>query len=155
MEITRTQLPALRLATVLHQGPLYQIGVAFERLRTLAERTGLRAYPGALLVAVYDEDPEGKPVEALRSRAGIRIPDGIRMPEGLVEHHVPAGVYACYTHRGGYERLGEVWSRYIKEALPASGHVVAEGPVLEIYRSDMRTTPKAELLTDLLVPIQV
>lgn len=154
MEITQQKLPTLRLATVLHQGPFNQIGAAFEQLGALAGRAGLFAHPGAMMIATYDDDPEGKPADELRSRAGISIPEGIPMPEGLEEQRVPGGVYACYTHRGGYELLGDVWSRFMGEALPASGHVVAEGPALEIYRSDMRTTPKAEWQTDLLVPVK-
>ncbi len=50
--------------------------------------------------------------------------------------------------------LSDVWSRFMGEALPASGYVVADGPGLEIYRSDMRTTPREELRTDLLVRVR-
>jgi DNA gyrase inhibitor GyrI len=46
-----------------------------------------------------------------------------------------------------------VWSRFLGEALPASGLLLKDGPALEIYRSDMRTTPEAELRTDLLVRV--
>jgi DNA gyrase inhibitor GyrI len=40
------------------------------------------------------------------------------------------------------------------EALPASGHLVAEGPALGIDRSDMSTTPKEQLRADLLVRVR-
>ena len=154
MDVHLEHLPPLRLATVLHTGPFNQIGAAFERLGAIAGRAGLYAHPGAMMVATYDDDPEGKPAEELRSRAGISIPDGIPMPDGLEEQRIPGGAYACHTHMGGYETLGDVWSRFMGEALPASGHVVTEGPALEIYRTDMRSTPKAEWRTDLLVPVR-
>jgi AraC family transcriptional regulator len=154
MEITLQQLPAMRLATVLHLGPFNQIGAAFERLGGLAGRAGLYAYPGAMMVATYDDDPEGKPADELRSRAGISVPDDLPLPDGLEEQRISGGPYACYTHIGGYELLGDVWSRFMGEALPSRGYVVGPGPALEIYRSDMRTTPKADWRTDLLVPIQ-
>lgn len=40
------------------------------------------------------------------------------------------------------------------EALPARGHLVADGPVIAIYRSDVRTTPEEQLRTDLPVPLR-
>ena len=52
MEITQQQLPTLRLATVLHQGPFNQIGAAFEQLGALAGRAGLVAHPGAMMIAL-------------------------------------------------------------------------------------------------------
>lgn len=155
MEITLQQLPDLRLATVLHIGPFNQIGRAFEQLGALAGRAGLYAHPGAMMIATYDDDPEGRSVDELRSRAGISIPEGVPMPDGLEEQRIAGGTYACHTHIGGYENLGDVWSRFMGEALPASGHVVGAGPALEIYRTDMRTTPQAEWRTDLLVPVRV
>lgn len=153
MDITLQQLPALRLATVLHLGPFNQIGAAFEKLGAVAGRAGLYAHPGAMMVATYDDDPEGKTAEELRSRAGISVPEGVPMPNGLEEQRIAGGAYACHTHIGGYELLGDVWSRFMGEALPASGYVIAPGPALEIYRSDMRTTPKTEWRTDILVPV--
>lgn len=154
MEITRQQLPAMRLATVLHIGPFNQIGAAFDTLGAVAGRAGLFMHPGALMVATYDEDPEGKPAEELRSRAGISLPEGVPIPDGLEEQRIAGGDYACYTHVGGFELLGDVWSRFMGEALPASGYLIADGPALEIYRTDMRTTPKAEWRTDILVPVR-
>jgi AraC family transcriptional regulator len=153
MQITLQPLPALRLATVEHVGPFNQIGAAFEKLSAIAGRAGLFAHPGAMMIATYDDDPEGKPAEELRSRACISIPDGIPLPAGLEEQRIPAATYACYTHIGGYDVLGDVWSRFMGEALPASGHMLADGPALEIYRSDMRTTPMAEWRTDLMAPV--
>lgn len=154
MQIEIEQLPALRLATITHVGPYNQIGKAFEQLGAIAGRAGLFAHPGAMMIATYDDDPEATPVEELRSRAGISIPDGVPMPAGLEEQRLPAGAYARYTHIGPFEMLGDVWSRFMGEALPASGHEFADGPALEIYRSDMRTTPKEQLRTDLLVPVR-
>ena len=154
MQIDIETLPALRLATVAHVGPYDQIGTAFEKLGAIAGRAGLFANPDAMMIATYDQDPDGIPVEELRSRAGITIPEQSALPDGTEEQRIAAGRYARYAHIGGFENLGDVWSRFMGEALPASGHLVAHGPAIEIYRSDMRTTPKDELRTDLMVPVQ-
>ena len=154
MQIELEQLPRLRLAAITHVGPYNQIGQAFEKLGAIAGRAGLFAHPGAMMLATYDDDPDGKPAEELRSHAGISIPENVPLPDGVEEHYIAGGTYARYSHIGPYEALGDVWSRFMGEALPASGHMIADGPALEIYRSDMRTTPKEKLRTDLLVPVR-
>lgn len=154
VDIHLDTLPPLRLATVEHRGPFNQIGAAFERLSAIAGAAGLFAQPTVMMLATYDEDPEGKPAEELRSRAGITIADGMPMPEGLEEQQISGGRYACHTHIGSFRGLGDAWQRFMGDALPSSGYVVRPGAALEIYRSDMRTTPEAEYRTDLLVPIE-
>lgn len=153
MQIELDTLPPLRLAAILHIGPYNQIGKAFEQLGAIAGRAGLFAHPGAMMLATYDDDPDGKPAEELRSHAAISIPDHMPLPEGTVEHRLQGGTYARYSHIGPYEMLGDVWSRFMGEALPASGHTLADAPALEVYRSDMRTTPKEQLRTDLMVRV--
>jgi AraC family transcriptional regulator len=154
MQVDREALPALRLGTVTHIGPFNQIGAAFERLGAIAGRAGLFAHPGAMMIATYAEDPDGKPAEELRSHAGITIPEGVPLPEGLDEQRVPAGAFARHIHIGPYDTLGDVWTRFMGEAIPANGFVLRPGLSLEIYRSDMRTTPPAQWRTDLLVPVE-
>lgn len=154
MQVDIEQLPALRLATVPHIGPYNQIGAAFERLGDIAGRAGLFANPGAMMIAAYQHDPDATPVDELRSDAGISMPDDAQIPAGLEELRIDGGRYAKYTHVGRFDLLGDVWSRFMGEAIPASGLRVADGPALEIYRSDMRTTPPDQMRTDLLVPLE-
>jgi AraC family transcriptional regulator len=154
MQIAIETLPALRVATVVHVGPYSQIGSAFAKLAPIAGQAGLFANPGAMMIATYDQDPARIPAEELRSRAGITIPEDAPLPEGTEEQRIAGGTYARHTHIGGFENLGDVWSRFTSEALPVTGRPIADGPAIEIYRSDMRTTPKEELRTDLLVPLR-
>ena len=154
MQVDIEHLPDLRLATVTHVGPYNQIGKAFEKLGMIAGPRGLFAIPGALMIGAYHSDPDAVPLEELRSAAGISIAADTPMPPGLEEMHLTGGSYARCTHIGPFDLLGDAWQRFMGEALPASGHVVTDGPALEIYRSDMRSTPMVELRTDLLVPVR-
>ena len=153
MQVDILELPARRLAAVRHTGAYNQVGKAFERLGAIAGPAGLFAHPGAAMFAAFHDDPEDTPVDALRSDACISIPDDVPLPAGTAELRLPAGRYARYTHIGPFEGLGDAWSRVMGEWLPASGQRAAEGPALEHYLSDMRTTPREELRTDLLVPL--
>jgi AraC family transcriptional regulator len=154
MPLAIEQFPATRLATVRHRGPYNQIGAAFGRLSAIAGPAGLFAQPDALVVAIYHDDPESKAIEELQSDAAVSIGDGVPMPDGLHESTIPAGRYACWTHIGPFEGLGDAWTRFMGQAIPAESLRVAPGPAFEVYRSDMRTTPKEQLRTDLYVPIE-
>jgi AraC family transcriptional regulator len=153
MQVEIEQLPELRLGTVHHVGPFSEIGQAFAKLGDIAGKAGLFANPDAAMVATYHGDPRSTPAEELESDAGVVLPADAPVPDGLEETHVPAGRYARYTHIGPFEGLPDAWMRLTDEWLPASGHHAGNGPALEIYRSDMRTTPREELRTDLYVPL--
>ena len=154
MHVEIEVLPAMRLASIRHVGPYNQIGKSFEKLGAIAGPAGLFGHPGAAMVASYLDDAEATPPDALRSDAGVVVPDDVALPAGLTEVRIPAGRYARYTHIGPFEGLGDAWTRLVGEWLPASGQHVAPGPALEIYRSDMRTTPREDLRTDIYVPLE-
>ncbi len=151
MQVELRQLPAIRLATIAHTGPYNQIGAAFARLSEIAGRAGLFAHPGAMMIAAYHDDPEATPPAELRSEAAISVPDGVPLPPELGEMRLDAGTYACTKHVGPFSGLGDAWSRFMGEALPALQVKIADGPAYEIYKSDMRTTPPEALRTELLV----
>jgi AraC family transcriptional regulator len=154
MQVHIDQLPALRLAAITHIGPYNQIGSAFERLGGIAFAAGLFAHPEAMMIAAYHDDPEAVAPEALRSVAGITVPEGVALPPGLEEIRLAAGDYARHSFIGPYSALPDVWPRFMAEAVPTTGRMLADGPALEIYRNDMRTTPPDKLHTDLLAPLQ-
>jgi AraC family transcriptional regulator len=154
MKVELEQLPALRLGVVPHFGAYNQINKAFETLGAVAGGAGLFAHAGATMVGIYHDDPEATPMNELRSDAGITVPEGVPMPAGLEERRISGGPYARYTHIGPYESLGDVWTRFMGEGLPASGFELIDGPSLEIYRNDPTHTPPDQLHTDLLVPMR-
>ena len=153
MHVTIDQMPALRIACVRHVGPYNRISDAFARLGQIAGRAGLYAHPGAMMLGIYHDDPESVAPEQLRSDAGITIPEGVPLPEGLAEARIAAGAYAHTTHVGPYDGLGDAWSRLMGEWLPASGRRVGAGEAFEVYPNSQMNTPTAELRTELYLPL--
>jgi AraC family transcriptional regulator len=153
MDVEIKQMPALRVAAVRHAGPYSQIGKAFERLGAIAGPAGLFQQPGAVMIAIYHDDPDTTPQDQLRSDAGIVVPEHVRLPEGLVEQRIPEGRYARTEHVGPYEELADAWARFKGEALPAGGHRIGARPSYEIYRNDPMKVPKQELRTDIYIPV--
>lgn len=144
--------PERRVAALRHVGAYHRIGETFGRLGGIAGPAGLFG-PDTTMLAIYHDDPETTPEAELRSDAGLTIAEGRSLPDGLAEHRIPAGRYACATHVGAYEGLADAWSQFMGRWLPQSGHRVREGVCFEIYRNDPTRTPKEELITEMYVPL--
>ncbi|HEX7665488.1 MAG TPA: AraC family transcriptional regulator [Polyangiaceae bacterium] len=153
MNVDIETLPAMRVGVVHHTGPYGRISEAFARLGEIAGVNGLFAHPGAKMLGVYHDDPESTPANELRSDAGIVVPDDVELPAGLDEVRLPAGRYAKTIHRGPYTGLGDAWSSFMGSWLPASGHRIGEGTPFEVYASPQATTPPADLVTELYLPL--
>jgi AraC family transcriptional regulator len=152
MDVEIKEMQELRVATMPHVGPYNRISEAFARLGEIAGVAGLFG-PEAAMIAIYHDDPETTPASELRSDAAIVISPHARVPDGLGERRLPEGRYACTTHVGPYEQLGDVWGRFMGEWLPASGHRMRDGESYEIYRNTPVDTPKEKLVTELYLPL--
>jgi AraC family transcriptional regulator len=105
------------------------------------------------MLAIYHDDPETTPPSELQSDAAIVVPPQAKLPQGLGERELPAGRYACTTHVGPYEQLGDVWARLMGEWLPRSGQRMRDGVSYEIYRNTPADVPKENLVTELYIPL--
>lgn len=152
MKVTLETMPELRVAAVHHVGPYHRISEAFARLDSLVRPAGL-CEVGALMLAVYHDDPESTPPDQLQSDAGVTVDENAKLPAGMTEVRLPAGRYAKTTHVGPYEKLGDTWTRFMGEWLPKSGHRVGPSSSYEVYRNTPMDTKPEDLRTDLYLPI--
>jgi AraC family transcriptional regulator len=152
MHVEIKQAPSRRLATVRHVGPYNRISEAFQRLGEIAGAAGLFG-PGTEMLALYHDDPEAVAPEALRSDAGITVPEDLALPQGLAEQRIEGGTYACTVHHGSYEGLPDAWARLMGEWLPASGHRVGPGASYEHYINNATDTPTEKLQTEICIPV--
>ncbi|HEY3665725.1 MAG TPA: GyrI-like domain-containing protein [Polyangiaceae bacterium] len=152
MNVEIKRMPELRVATVRHVGPYSRISEAFGRLGDIAGRAGLfNSRP--TMIAIYHDDPESKPDNELRSDAAVVVTDKVTVPEGMGEQRLPAGRYACTLHVGPYEQLGDAWARFMGQWLPQSGERCKDADSFEIYLNNPTDVPKAELRTELYIPL--
>jgi AraC family transcriptional regulator len=154
MDVTIKQFPELRVGAIRHIGPYNQISIAFGQLGQIAGSAGLFAHAGAAMVALFHDVPENTPQDQLRSDAAIVVPEQVALPAGLAEQRIPSGEYASTVHVGPYEQLGDTWSRLMGEWLPASGRRMTDGVSYEVYLNDPSRTPKAELRTEIRLPLE-
>jgi AraC family transcriptional regulator len=145
--------PSRRLLALAHQGDYDSIGTTFERLVGLAAERGLVG-PETISLGIYYDDADTTPAGQLRSHACITVPDSLReAPEGCELLTLEGGDFAVGVHRGPYSALKGSYGWLFGQWLPASGREAANAPCHEVYVSDARTTPEAELETHICVPL--
>ena len=135
-----------RLAVAEHRGSYMGIGRAFARV---VDRMGLRKP----MVAIYEDDPDAVPEAALRAAAGVVVGPEAEVPEDLETRVVPAGRYAVMRYTGPYSSMHAAYLWLYGQWLPTSGHEPRNHPVVEEYLTDPATTPPAQAVTDILLPL--
>lgn len=138
--------PERRLAVAEHRGSYMGIGRAFARV---VDRMGLRKP----MVAIYEDDPDAVPEAALRAVAGAVVGPEAEVPEDLETRVVPAGRYAVMRYTGPYSSMHAAYLWLYGQWLPTSGHEPRNHPVVEEYLTDPATTPPAQAVTDILLPL--
>ena len=139
--------PERRLAVAEHRGSYMGIGRAFARV---VDRMGLRKP----MVAIYEDDPDAVPEAALRAVAGVVVGPEAEVPEDLETRVVPAGRYAVMRYTGPYSSMHAAYLWLYGQWLPTSGHEPRNHPVVEEYLTDPATTPPAQAVTDILLPLR-
>ena len=139
--------PERRLAVAEHRGSYMGIGRAFARV---VDRMGLRKP----MVAIYEDDPDAVPEAALRAVAGAVVGPEAEVPEDLETRVVPAGRYAVMRYTGPYSSMHAAYLWLYGQWLPASGWEPRDHPVIEEYLTDPATTPPAQAVTDILLPLR-
>lgn len=147
-DVTLRPEPARRLAALAHRGPYMEIGKTFEKLGTIVAARGLWGQAQGLL-GVYYDDPAAIAAKDLRSHAGIALPDGVAVPEGLEEIHLPAGRVAALRFRGHYSGIKAGYDYLFGPWLAQSGETPRHAPAMEIYLNTPMDTAPENLLTDI------
>jgi AraC family transcriptional regulator len=148
------RLPAIRAAFMRHVGPYADVGPTFERVLGWAAGRGLLGEPPTLAFGLSLDDPDVTAPERLRYDACVAVPASIGADGEIGIHDIPAREYAAVTFTGPYEELDDVYRWLCGVWPPHSGREVAAAPCLELYRNDPRITPAAQLVTDVLLPLE-
>jgi AraC family transcriptional regulator len=145
--------PAVRLLAKAHSGDYQSIGAIFGQLIELAAARGLVG-PDTTTIGIYYDDPETTPAEQLRSHACMTVPESlVEVPAGCELLTLDQGECAVGVHRGPYTELHRSYAWLFGQWLPSSGREAANAPCHEVYVNDARTTPEADLITHIRVPL--
>lgn len=73
---------------------------------------------------------------------------------GIGRQTLPGGSYAVHAHQGAHEGISDALSKFHRTWLPEQGQMVDHSrSFLEIYLNDPATTARADLRTEICVPL--
>jgi AraC family transcriptional regulator len=64
-------------------------------------------------------------------------------------------LYATTTHYGSFDRLAETYGWLGSQFIPSAGLTLRQSSAIEIYLNNPETTPPNQLLTDILLPVEI
>ncbi len=147
-------LAAIPLVMLRHRGPYETLSPEFDRLWAWVEANGV---PVGRTIGIYWDNPDYTAASQLRSAACVEVPPtfGLMDRGGLPLEMgtLGPGAYATVRFVGPYEELAPVWTAltyYIEHDLRRR---ISDDPAFEIYVNDASTTPPAQLITDLYMPV--
>jgi AraC family transcriptional regulator len=146
-------LPATRCASVAHKGAYMQIDRAMGRLFTALAAQKMMA-PDQAMCAVFFDDPDLVPVEALRSRACSPVAQGLPLAPPLEETILRGGLYARLRYHGPYAAMKSAYRWLLGVWLPQSGYEPDDDPLFEAYLNSPQHVAPAELRTDIHLPLK-
>jgi AraC family transcriptional regulator len=146
-------IPATRCASVAHAGAYMEIDRAMGRLFAALAAQEMMA-PDQAMRAVFFDDPDLVPVEALRSRACSPVGEGLPLAPPLEETVLREGLYARLRHRGPYAAMKGAYRWLLGVWLPQSGHEPDDDPIFEAYLNYPQHVAPAELITDIHLPLK-
>ncbi len=153
MDIEERVMPAVRAAAADHEGPPDRLGATFAILGdwAMGHVDDLTGPPRVL----YLNDPRTTPPEQRRSTVAIPVTGDVVIDEaaGVHELVLPGGRCVVGTHTGPYAQLGPAWVEFMAARQSEALEVDEARVPFEVYVSDPASTPEAELVTELCLPI--
>jgi AraC family transcriptional regulator len=146
-------LPTTRCASVAHKGAYLQIDQAMGRLFTALAAQKIMA-PDQAMRALFYDDPDLTPIEALRSRACSPVAEGLPLAPPLEETVLRGGLYARLHYRGPYADMKGAYRWLLGVWLPQSGYEPDDDPIFEAYLNNPQHVAPAELMTDIHLPLK-
>ncbi|MCV6576935.1 MAG: AraC family transcriptional regulator [Cohaesibacter sp.] len=147
-------LDPIKLACVDHQGDYMQVGKAFDKAGMWAAKHNL-LNEQTKSIGIYYDDPSAVEEEKLRSAAGFVVDQDYDDPHyGLSTRTISGGRYAVLSHKGPYAELEQAYQWFFGPWLAQSGEEAAEAPCFECYLNDPKSTPPADLMTEIHMPLK-
>lgn len=134
-----------------HDGPAQTIPHTYRRLSQKLSEHGL-AWHDVTRVGAGSGDPEQG--EGFRYFAGVILPEGSGLAEGLERYEMPGGLYASYRLMGPYALISATFQTLFGSWLPQSGFEPDDRPVIEVYLNHPTTVMEHEIATELLIPLR-
>jgi AraC family transcriptional regulator len=146
-------VPAVRVVYRRHFGSYNHPGVeaAFDELVRWARPCGLDGLER--YIGIPWDDADVTTDAKCRFDACLIVPDGFAPDRGINWQTIPAGRYAVYSCQIVHHDFDAPWTALMRDWLPHSGYLPADGPRFEVYHSDGRADPEGRWRIDVSLPV--
>lgn len=154
MQVKIENVPKMKVAFVRQVGPYNACETAWQKLcgcKAVAMTFG----PNSKFIGVCYDDPAITAPDKIRYDACVTVPESFSTTEeGIGAQELGGGKYAVTTYVGPYSGLGEIYQELYGHWAPQNGYEPTAEPSFEIYKSDPKTTPPEQLVTEIYMPIK-
>ncbi len=153
MEVEVKQVEPKHVAFMRHVGPYDQCGPTWDSLCAWAGPKGLLG-PNTVFLGICHDDPDVTPAEKIRYDACVTVGGQVEAEGQVGIQDVHGGEYAVTTYKGPYTGIFNAYNELVGQWLPRNGREPADKPCYEVYLNDPKSTPPAELLTEIYLPLK-
>ena len=155
MKVDIKHVSKTRLAMIEHRGDPKLMGNSVNKLVTWAKAQAINLKPkaGEAFAFAYD-DPKTTAPEQFRFDLGIKVPEHLKLENGVVEKYLPAGRYAVAMHRGSRDNVADTIYPLYREWLPASCEQLGDLPCVFCYHNFDHEVADTESLTEVWLLLQ-
>lgn len=153
MPVNIVQRPAVKIAYLRYVGPYgLPLGEFWRQQVTpwLAQQGLLQADR----YGISHDDPSICDPLKCRYDAAVAVAADYQASASVLLAELPAGKYASLAFYGRSDQIGQVWDRFLRDWLPASGYFLDARPCFEYYPANARFDPETgEFECQIMLPV--
>jgi AraC family transcriptional regulator len=146
------ELPAIKLAGIMHIGKPDKINNTYERLFKWADRKGILNTAGCKVITIYHDNPRITEMSKVRQSACITIEDKIETEGDVVLIDLQKGKYAVGHFEISPVSFQKAWDSMCIWVME-NGYNFRDGDYFEVYHNDYRMHPEKKFLVDICIPV--
>lgn len=123
----------------------------WNELISFAAQNNLLTHKTKLYGIIWD-DPSITEIQNLRYDACISVEQKFKTTKFTLKR-IAGGKYLCFTYKGDYKYLGDVYDQIFREYILTKNIVLREEPLFHQHLNDMKNTSTPNLLTKIFIPI--
>ena len=153
MTVEVKDMSSIRVAYVRHFGAYDDPGTehAFQQLRQWAEPRGL--HDSTRYMGIPWDNPDVTETDKCRFDACLLIDEHISIGATMNVQTISAGKYAVYGCEVIDHDFDQPWTQLLRDWLPGSGYLPADGHRFEVYHNDGSDDPEGRWEIEIFMPI--
>ncbi len=140
----------VKVASKEQKTPREEINKTWQEIDSFLKEKKIKTV-GSVMALLHD-DPKAADLSKAQFEICLPISGKIKGESSVKDKELPKGAFACITHRGPLEKLGETYQT-ILQWIEENGYMIA-GPAREIYHEGLNKPGAQEYIIELQFPVR-